>query len=109
MFLDPFCKEPNKLAFCGVFKYNQKPAETNLRHIYKWIMDMVSSQHPWCGMEQEYTLMGIDGQPFGWPSNGFAGPQSLYYCGVGAGKAYGRNILEAHHQVCLYAGVKITE
>ncbi|KAK7811488.1 hypothetical protein U0070_008689 [Myodes glareolus] len=97
MFLDPFCKEPNKLVFCGVFKYNQKPAETNLRHICKWIMDMASSQHPCLGMEQEYTLMGIDGHPFDWPSNGFPGPQILYYCGVGVGKAYGRNILEAHY------------
>lgn len=33
-----------------------------------------------------------------------AGP---YYCGVGADKAYGRDIVEAHYRACLYAGVKI--
>lgn len=74
MFRDPFRKDLNKLVFCEVFKYNRKPAKTNSRHTCKRIMDMVSNQHPWFGMEQEYTLMGTDGHPFGWPSNGFPGP-----------------------------------
>uniref|UniRef100_A0A8C6QLP4 Glutamine synthetase n=1 Tax=Nannospalax galili TaxID=1026970 RepID=A0A8C6QLP4_NANGA len=90
---------PNNLVFCEVFKSNRKPAETNL-----WIMDMVRNQHPWFGMEQEYTLMGTDRHPFGWSSNGFPGSQGPYYCGVGADKAYGRHIVQAHYQ----AGVKIT-
>lgn len=30
-----------------------------------------------------------------------------YYCGVGANKVYGRDIVEAHYRACLYAGVKI--
>lgn len=34
----------------------------------------------------------------------FSGP---YYCGVGADKAYGRDIVEAHYRACLYAGVNI--
>ena len=29
MFRDPFRKDPIKLVFCEVFKYNRKPAETN--------------------------------------------------------------------------------
>lgn len=33
-----------------------------------------------------------------------AGP---YYCGVGANRVYGRDIVEAHYRACLYAGVKI--
>jgi glutamine synthetase len=33
-----------------------------------------------------------------------AGP---YYCGVGANKVYGRDIVEAHYRACLYAGIKI--
>lgn len=34
----------------------------------------------------------------------FTGP---YYCGVGANKVYGRDIVEAHYRACLYAGIKI--
>uniref|UniRef100_A0A8C9H695 Glutamine synthetase n=1 Tax=Piliocolobus tephrosceles TaxID=591936 RepID=A0A8C9H695_9PRIM len=66
---------PYKLVFCEVFKYNQKAAETNLRRTCKWIMDMVNNQLPWFGTDQEYPLMGTDGHPFGWPSNGFPGTQ----------------------------------
>lgn len=31
-----------------------------------------------------------------------------YYCGVGADKVFGRDVLEAHYRACIYAGVKIT-
>lgn len=34
-------------------------------------------------------------------------PLGPYYCGVGADKAYGRDIVEAHYRACLYAGIKI--
>ena len=30
-----------------------------------------------------------------------------YYCGVGANRVYGRDVVEAHYRACLYAGVTI--
>lgn len=62
----------------------------------------------WFGFEQEYFLWSTEtNRPLGFPVNGYPGPQGPYYCSVGAGKAFGRHIVEEHLDLCIEAGINV--
>ena len=61
----------------------------------------------WIGLEQEYVLMDGD-RPAGFPDEGYPGPQGPYYCAVGHGNVVLRELVDAHLDICLDAGLKVT-
>lgn len=108
MFKDPFRLGNDRMVMCETFKPDESAHPTNMRHSCVAVMKQAGSAHPWFGAEQEYVLLDPSTlRPLGWPVGGFPAPQGPYYCSVGAGRALGRDIIEAHYRACLYAGVKI--
>lgn len=110
IFKDPFrTGGENILVMCETLNTDLSAHATNHRALAQKIFEnpAVKAAETWFGIEQEYSLLDTDGHPLGWPKGGFPGPQGPYYCGVGATKVYGRDIVEAHYRACLYAGVRI--
>jgi glutamine synthetase len=104
---DPIRGGDNILVLNEVLDIDMKPHASNTRAACVEAAEKYADQDMWFGMEQEYTFLE-DGHPLGWPRGGFPGPQGPYYCGVGADEVYGREIVEAHMDACLEAGLKLS-
>ncbi|KAG1052421.1 hypothetical protein G6F46_001002 [Rhizopus delemar] len=98
MYDDPFRTQGAKLVLC----------QLSSRVHCKEIMNYYSHLEPWFGIEQEYVLFDPKTEkPLGWPLHGQPEANGEYYCGIGAGRIFGRDVMEAHYRACLYAGIKI--
>lgn len=108
-FPDPIRGGDNILVMCETFFVDMTPIPTNTRALARAAEDKYGDQEPWFGLEQEYTLIDpTTGWPSGFPPNGFPAPQGPYYCGVGALKIHGRDLVERHTDLCIAAGLKIS-
>lgn len=104
---DPIRGDGNFLVLCEVFNSNGTPHSTNHRAALRQTLDNgAAEQDSWFGFEQEYTFFE-EGQPLGFPKGGYPAPQGPFYCGVGTGKVYGREVVEEHTKACIDAGLMI--
>ena len=104
---DPIRGGDDVLVLCEVLNIDMTPHATNTRAACVETADRFKDHEPIFGIEQEYTFFK-DGRPFGFPVGGFPAPQGGYYCGVGADEVYGRDVVEAHLDACLTAGLHIS-
>jgi len=105
---DPIRGGDNILVMCEVLLTDMTPHPTNTRAACAEVARKHKDEEAWFGIEQEYTLFESDGlQPLGFPEGGFPEPQGPYYCGVGTGLIFGREISEEHASACIKAGIGI--
>jgi len=83
-----------------------QPHKSNMRAALRLVSEQYANEDPWFGIEQEYTMFNSV-KPLGWPEHGFPAPQGDYYCAVGAEVIAGRNLVEAHLDACILAGLTI--
>lgn len=104
---DPIRGGDNALVLCEVETLDNTPHHTNTRSKLRYVLANGGlEQEALFGFEQEYTLFN-GRNPLGWPGEGYPRPQGPFYCGTGADKAYGREIVEQHMQACVDAGLCI--
>lgn len=106
---DPIRGGKNILVLCEVMlAQTEKPHPTNTRALCAEVSKKYAAHGMIYGIEQEYTMMRLDGRPYGFPeAGGEPAPQGPYYCGVGAGRVMGRQIIEEHTWACIEAGLMI--
>ena len=113
---DPFRKDMNNafLVLCDTWLPNGNPHPDNTREKAKKIFDKVKDKETMFGIEQEFFFtdpktklpLGMRKDNEGKVSGEF--PQGPYYCGVGAGRVYGRALAEHILRHAVYSELNIT-
>ena len=106
VYKDPIRGGSHIIVLNEVYLPNGDVHSSNTRDELKRTAERLAAADFWFGVEQEYALLK-DGRLLGFPETGFPGPQGPYYCSVGAGKAFGRQIVEKHLEDCLTMGILV--
>lgn len=112
IFKDPFRRnnKENVIVLCDTYDNDGNPLKSNTRHGANKIFNDndVLEHQPWFGLEQEYFIIDpTSTTPLGFMENQST-EQGQFYCSVGNGNAYGREIADEHLEACIYAGIKIS-
>jgi len=120
---DPFRNNGNNgnnyLVLCDTWLPNDDPHPDNTRVKALTIFNnkLVKEEEPMFGIEQEFFFTYENNIPVGGFNKNNKGvivpnentkPQGPYYCGVGAGKVFGRKIAEKVLENALFCGLNIT-
>lgn len=100
-FKNPFIKYVESyLVMCECYDSNYIPIKSNNRaECYRYGDN--NKEGFWFGIEQEYVIFNKEGELLG------KGIDGKNYCSIGGDRAFGRQIVEEHLQLCLEAGLKI--
>merc|ERR1712151_1030636 len=108
---NPFREGNSIFALCSTWNVDGTPAKGNFRYLAEKVFDACKADETWFGIEQEYILYSVSSvhfkYPIGWGKDGYNAPQGLYYCGVGTGYIYGREVAEDHLRLSKLAGLDI--
>jgi glutamine synthetase len=108
LYPDPTREGDAYLVLCEVLNADGSSHSSNRRAALRKVLDAgAAAEDSWFGYEQEYTMYE-GSRPLGFPSERrFPAAQGPYYCGVGADEVYGRDLVEAHLNDCIEAGLSI--
>ncbi|MAI25543.1 MAG: glutamine synthetase [Spirochaeta sp.] len=104
---DPLRGGGDILVLCEVYNADGTASKSNNRAAAVATAEKYADQEPLFGIEQEYTMMTLEGYPAGFPDGGYPAPQGPYYCGAGADRIFGREIAEEHIEACLDADLML--
>ena len=110
IYKNPFRNKHSYFVLCQTMNKDGTRHITNTRHVASEIFDKYESEHkPMYGIEQEFFMIDLNtNKPLGYHSDSETRPQGPYYCSVGAGNCYGRNIGEEMLEACLRSKLNIT-
>jgi len=113
VYRNPFVAAGSRLVLCQTQKRDGTsyigPTGTNTRHRCANVLKFHEAHKPMFGAELEFFMRDIKtGLPLGFTGDGTTPAQGSYYCGVGAGCAYGRWFVDKVLAMAIRMGLGVT-